>query len=92
MNERLKPGDIVTHFKYHYINDKDKLKNKYLYKIIAFGTHTETDEKMVIYQALYGDFDIWIRPYTMFMGEVDKNKYPNTKQKYRFEKFAPTKM
>ena len=87
MNERLKVGDIVTHFKYHYLNEENKIKNKYLYKIIAFGTHSETKEKMVIYQSLYGKFDIWVRPYEIFMEEVDKDKYPDSKQKYRFEKF-----
>lgn len=76
------PGDIVQHFKH---SEAQADPNRYLYRIIGLATHTENGEKLMVYQALYGDFSIYVRPYAMFMGEVDHKKYPDATQKYRFE-------
>ena len=87
MSDRiLNPGDIVQHFKRETLPKNDKEKNIYLYKIIGIAEHTETKEKVVVYQSLYGDFGMYVRPYDMFIGKVDKQKYPDIKQEYRFEK------
>ena len=76
-------GDIVRHFKREWVSEDT---SEYLYKVLAFASHTETGERLVIYQALYEPFKVCARPYDMFMSEVDREKYPDVKQKYRFEK------
>lgn len=89
--ERLCVGDIVKHFKREGLFPIGSDSTEYLYKILEIAQHTETGEKLVIYQALYQNdkmkFGVYARPYDMFMSEVDHKKYPNIKQKYRFEKF-----
>nr|WP_317362238.1 DUF1653 domain-containing protein [uncultured Blautia sp.] len=79
----IQVGDIVQHFKREWVSDKT---SEYLYKVLAFAQHTETGERLVIYQALYAPFKICARPLEMFMSEVDRDKYPDVSQKYRFEK------
>ena len=79
----IREGDLVQHFKREWVSEHTA---EYLYKVLAFAQHTETGEKLVIYQAMYPPFKICARPYGMFMSEVDRGKYPEVKQKYRFEK------
>lgn len=66
-------GAIYRHFKGDY------------YLVESLAKDCETTETVVIYRQLYGKGELWIRPLSSFMAEVDHNKYPEIKQKYRFE-------
>lgn len=56
-----------------------------LYLVLDIAINSETDKKMVVYRALYGENILYVRDYDMFISEVDHVKYPDVKQKYRFE-------
>lgn len=97
---RLHKGDMVKHFKRETLTGEQLYDNfyYYVYRIIDFAKHTETGELLVIYEALYDGEEIghddlhkgdkFARPFDIFMSEVDHAKYPNIKQKYRFEKIS----
>ena len=86
MNNRFDPGDIVQHFKRETLDAEAFAQNKHLYRIIGIATHSETGEPMMVYQPLYDEQGMYVRPLDMFLSEVDHEKYPEIKQKYRFEK------
>ena len=67
MRSDPKPQEFYRHFKGN------------IYQIRCLARHTETRERMVVYQAMYGTFEIYVRPLAMFMEEVDRVKYPDVK-------------
>ena len=82
----LIPGTVVRHFKRIMMPPEQRAESlKYLYEIIGTAQHTETNERLVIYKALYNGM-IYARPLSMFLSETDKEKYPDAEQIYRFEK------
>ena len=56
------------------------------YELMDVAIHSETLEEMVVYRALYGEGGTWVRPKNMFLSKVDREKYPDAAQEYRFEK------
>ena len=71
--QTIQIGRIYRHFKGDY----------YLVEAVAKDSETNTD--MVIYRKLYGDGGLWVRPLSMFLSKVDRDKYPEASQEYRFQ-------
>lgn len=93
---RIHIGDVVRHFKRETVTAEQLEfdENLYLYRVLNFAKHTETDETFVIYESLYNGKaigcnvhygDVFARPMDMFMSEVDHEKYPDIECEYRFE-------
>jgi hypothetical protein len=77
MRENPKPQEIYRHFKGN------------IYQIVTLAHDSETLADLVVYQQLYSPYEVYVRPLDMFMSHVDVEKYPEVKQRYRFEKIEP---
>ena len=71
--QTLRPG------RYRHFKGKE-------YELLFLATHSETLEPMVVYRALYGERGVWVRPKAMFFSPVDREKYPDAPQAWRFER------
>ena len=71
--QAIQIGRIYRHFKGDY------------YLVEAVAQDSETNADMVIYRKLYGDGGLWVRPLSMFLSKVDRDKYPEVSQEYRFQ-------
>ena len=69
----VKPGGVYRHF------------TGKMYQVVDVAKHSETLEEYVVYRQLYGEGKLWIRPLSMFLEPVDREKYPDCPQEYRFE-------
>ncbi len=76
MRQTPKPFEVYRHFKGN------------MYQILAIAADSETGKPCVVYQAMYGEFKIYVRDLEMFLSETDKEKYPQAGQQYRFEKIT----
>ncbi len=72
MRSEPKPFQVYRHFKGTY------------YQVLSVAIHSETREKLVIYRPLFGGDEVYARPLDMFLSDVDHEKSPLVKQKWRF--------
>lgn len=70
--------ELVIHGVYRHFKGK-------CYLVEGVALHSETGEELVVYRQLYGERKLYVRPKDMFLSEVDREKYPDIEQKYRFE-------
>lgn len=89
MEHKFRPGSVVQHFKRGFLRPEELATNpeKYLYDIVGTAEHTESGELLMIYRPRYGEKKLYARPMEMFCSPVDKEKYPDAVQEFRFELF-----
>ena len=82
------PGSIARHFKRLELTaaQLQQEPQMYLYQIVGTAEHTESGETLMVYRPLYGEQKLYARPLAMFLSEVDREKYPTARQRYRFER------
>ena len=85
----FRPGDRAVHFKRGLASPQALVEEPmlYLYEIVGVAINSETEEELMIYRALYGSGRLYARPLAMFLSEVDRARYPQARQRFRFEPF-----
>lgn len=85
----FRPGDRVVHFKRALASPEELAAEPmlYFYEIVGVAINSETEEELMIYRALYGSGGLYARPLAMFLSEVDRARYPQARQRFRFEPF-----
>ena len=91
-NRKFYPGDYVIHYKRSLLTAAQLSREPNIFRYVIFGVaeHSKTGEKLMIYRQLFGLCKLRARPLDEFLSEVDHEKYPEVRQKYRFEKYIPT--
>lgn len=82
---QFQSGDLVQHFK-RALADTSQDPDVYLYEIVGQALHSETRDELMVYRACYGEKGLFARPLSLFLSEVDRDRYPDVLQTYRFEK------
>ena len=85
MDERMNSQSAAEHYKKMMVGKRYKHFKGTIYIVTDIAVHSETAELMVIYKSFDNPGLVWARPMTMFLSEVDHEKYPDVKQTFRFE-------
>lgn len=88
MDVRMKNQETAKEFREKLVGKRFKHFKGNIYKVIEVGIHSENAGCMVIYVSESDESLVWVRPLEMFLSDVDKLKYPDVKQKLRFEELT----
>lgn len=85
MDNRMSAQEQAAHYKENMIGKRYRHFKGGVYFVTDIAVHSEEEGLMVVYKSFNKPDLTWVRPLGMFTSEVDKEKYPNVKQKMRFE-------
>lgn len=88
MDNRMKVQEQVRSFKDIMVGFRFRHFKGGIYLVTDIAVHSETEEPMVIYKSFDNPDNVWCRPLSMFLSEVDHEKYPDVKQVMRFERIG----
>lgn len=91
MDKRMKAQEDIQSLKQNMIGQKYRHFKGNYYVVLDIAIHSETAEAMIIYRSDEEPKNVWCRPLDMFLSKVDKKKYPEVEQKFRFERVIKQK-